>query len=497
MTYYPDGISLKQNNKPSIRTRLAVLGAACLLPALIAAAGILVHHYQLQRAQLIVNTVDDARSLRNSFDSEMAAVQTTLQALATSPSLQNRDFSAFQAQASQVLTLSIINNIALIAPGGQQIVNTAVPFGQALPLTGIADMVDNIISTGQPIVSELRVGALLKRPLISVAVPVRMGQSVTYVLSGVVVPAHLQKLITNSSQPADRIVAIFDGAGIIGARSLEPDRFVGKSVAPGLASRLKEVNEGAIEVLTLEGISVLSVFSRSATTRWGAAIGIPVQTLTAQLHRSMWQLGIATTLLLGLGIGLAWFMGGRISRGIDKLIQPALDLAHGKAVSVSGLFFKEAEALGQALMQTSVVLESTSNALKNSETRLRAILQSAKDAIIAVDDDQQVVLFNAAACAMFECTVEQAMHRQFTQFIPQRFHSHHFAYVEKNRIRKDETEVFGVAGVAIGLRSTGEEFPMEVSYSNVISPDGTFHTLIIRDITKRLQTLKALEGINP
>ena len=486
-------------NKLSIRANLAVLVAVCLLPAMMAAAGILVYHYQRQRTQLVSDTVASARTLKNSLDSELAAAQTALQVLATSPSLQSQDFSAFHAQATEVLAHSVINNIALIAPGGQQLLNTALPFGQPLPQTGVAALVAHVLSTGKPEVSELVVGALLKRALISVAVPAHAGQAAGYVLSGVVLPAQLQKIITNSSQPADRIVAIFDKSGIIAARSHESERFVGKSVAPGLAARLKDVNEDAIEVLSLEGIPVLSVFSRSGTSGWGAAIGIPMQSLTADLRRSMWQLATAAALLLGLGLGLAWLMGGRISRAIDQLMQPALELAQGKAVSVPGLAFKEAEALGQALVQTSVVLESTTSALKSSETRLRSILHSAMDAIITVDDHQKVVLFNSAAAAMFACPAEQAMGRPITQFIPERFHSQHFAYVEKNRLAADGSdgpEVFGVAGVAVGLRSGGGEFPLEVSYSNVVAPDGIFHTLIIRDITRRVQAFQALERSN-
>ncbi|MEO6017077.1 MAG: ATP-binding protein [Polaromonas sp.] len=487
---------MKLQRTLSIRANLAVLVAVCLLPAMVAAAGILTYHYQRQRAQLVGEAVASARALKNSVNTELAAVQTILEVLATSPYLQNQDLAAFHAQATKVLSGSFINNIAVIAPDGQQMVNTAQPWGRPLPKTGVAAQVERVIATGQAEVSGLTIGALLKRPLISVAVPVRSGQTVTYVMTGVLLPSRLQKIISNSSQPADRIIAIFDKSSIIAARSHDQERFVGKSVAPGLAARLKEVNEDALDLVTLEGIPVLSVFSRSGATGWGAAIGIPMQALTAELRRSMWLLATATTLLLSLALGLAWMMGGRISRAIVQLVQPALDLAHGKAVNVPELTVKEADELGRSLMLTSVVLESTTNALKSSETRMRSILQSAMDAIITVDDQQKVVLFNSAASAMFACPEEQALGQPVTVFIPERFHAQHFAYVEKNRAPSDGSEVFGVAGVAIGLRSGGEEFPLEVSYSNVVAPDGIFHTLIIRDITTRVQSFQALERSN-
>lgn len=490
------GIFLKLQRTLSIRANLAILVAVCLLPAMVAAAGILVYHYQQQRAQLISETVSSARTLKKTVDSEFATAQTALEVLATSPHLKNQNFSAFHAQASEVIALSFINNIALVAPGGQQLVNTARPYGEILPKSALGEQVNRVLTGGQSEVSGLLVGAVLKRPLLSMTVPVRMGQTVSYVLSGVVLPAQLQKIINNSSQPRDRFVVIFDKSGIIGARSHEPGRFVGKSVAPGLAARLKEVNEDAFEVRTLEGVPVVSVFSRSEVTGWGVAIGIPTQTLTAGLRYSMWQLATLTALLLCLGLATAWWMGGRISRAIDKLMQPAIDLAQGRTVKVPGLAFKEAEALGGALIQTSKVLETTTNALKSSEIRLRSILQSAMDAIITVDDAQTVVLFNSAAAVMFACPAEQALGQSVTQFIPSRFHSEYFDYVQKNRSASDGAEVFGIVGNAIGRRSQGDEFPLEVSYSNVTAPDGIFHTLIIRDITSRVQAFKALERSN-
>ena len=118
------------------------------------------------------------------------------------------------------------------------------------------------------------------------------------------------------------------------------------------------------------------------------------------------------------------------------------------------------------------------------------------DAIITVDDNQVIVLFNAAACAMFSCTEAQALGQPVTRFIPDRFHAQHKAYVKKHRSSPIAADGFGVAGTAYGLRQDGEEFPVEVSYSNVVEADTHFHTLILRDITSRVRAYKALERSN-
>ena len=141
----------------------------------------------------------------------------------------------------------------------------------------------------------------------------------------------------------DYIAAIFDRAGVIAARTHDIERFLGKTVTPGLAMRLKEVKEDAFEVRTLEGIPVMSVFFRSDTTGWGAAIGIPIDVLTADIRQAMWLLAGIAVLLLTASLALAWWLGGRISRTFVQLLQPALDLPLGKAVYVPELAIREAD----------------------------------------------------------------------------------------------------------------------------------------------------------
>jgi len=63
--------------------------------------------------------------------------------------------------------------------------------------------------------------------------------------------------------------------------------------------------------------------------------------------------------------------------------------------------------------------------LRLSEARLVGILASAMDAIIAVDEDQNVVLFNAAAEKMFRCPSSDALGQSLDRFIPVRLREVH------------------------------------------------------------------------
>src|SRR4051812_29275551 len=76
-------------------------------------------------------------------------------------------------------------------------------------------------------------------------------------------------------------------------------------------------------------------------------------------------------------------------------------------------------------------------ALADAEARYAAILESAMDAVITIDESQRVVLFNQAAEAMFGCRRSEALGQPLDRFLPDRFrHSHH-----------GHIDAFGKAGV--------------------------------------------------
>jgi len=123
-----------------------------------------------------------------------------------------------------------------------------------------------------------------------------------------------------------------------------------------LVKRMTEVREDYFDGKTLEGIPVLTVFSRSPVSDWTVAIGIPTRDLTSELQGSLWW-NILGASLLGLSsLGLAWMIGGRISRSIHNLSGPALALGSGEVVTVPPLDLKEADEVGQALMKASKML---------------------------------------------------------------------------------------------------------------------------------------------
>jgi PAS domain S-box-containing protein len=130
-------------------------------------------------------------------------------------------------------------------------------------------------------------------------------------------------------------------------------------------------------------------------------------------------------------------------------------------------------------------LRAAQDALRESEDRFRGVIESAMDAVITVDAQQRVVMFNDAASKMFGCTAADAIGGGLERFLPQRFRAAHKGHI----VRFSETGVtsrgMGGTSTLCGLRANGGEFPLEASISQVAVGNEKLFSVILRDITER------------
>ena len=127
--------------------------------------------------------------------------------------------------------------------------------------------------------------------------------------------------------------------------------------------------------------------------------------------------------------------------------------------------------------------------LRESEERLAGIVSSAMDAIIVIDEEQRIVLFNTAAEKMFCCKADEVIGTTVDRLIPQRFRHEHTG----NILHFAEGGVTNrKMGGSWALRATGEEFPMDASISQIETVGKKFFTIIIRDVTESRRAEEAV-----
>ncbi len=127
-----------------------------------------------------------------------------------------------------------------------------------------------------------------------------------------------------------------------------------------------------------------------------------------------------------------------------------------------------------------------------SEDRLAKIVNSAMDAIITLDQNQRIVVFNAAAEKAFCCSKWEALGHPIDRFIPERFREVHRSHIGDFVGTGTSSRSMQSPGTLYGLRANGEEFPLEATISQVTAKDSKLCTVILRDITLRKRTEAAL-----
>ena len=131
-------------------------------------------------------------------------------------------------------------------------------------------------------------------------------------------------------------------------------------------------------------------------------------------------------------------------------------------------------------------------ALRDSESKVRGIIESAMDAVITVDESQKIVLFNTAAAEIFRVPAAEAIGESINRFIPSRHNAIHTKQLTQNGESEGGSRVTASARQISGVRHDGEEFPLEASISEVQLDDGKLYTLILRDITERKNAEEAV-----
>jgi signal transduction histidine kinase len=337
-----------------------------------------------QREQILVaeNTLSRARAVKSAVDREFSSSQAALLALATSPQLGKNDLAAFHAQAKVALLNLDAKNIALLDLNGQLLLTTARPFGSPLPKVDNPVLLQRILKTGKPGVSDLFVGPVDGKLIYTIAVPVTRDGSIVYSLNATVSPDQLVSILTEQKFPESWRAVVTDSSGSIVARTHEMKQLFGKKVVPDLLNRMNDSTEDSFESKTLEGIPVLTVFSRSLVTGWTIAIGAPLDELKAGIRKSLAELLAAILIALSIGLILAWFIGGRIASAFSELIKPAKALGACESVTVQRLPVNEANEVAQALLEASRLLDQANQAKADFLSRMSHELRTPLNAIL-------------------------------------------------------------------------------------------------------------------
>ena len=125
-------------------------------------------------------------------------------------------------------------------------------------------------------------------------------------------------------------------------------------------------------------------------------------------------------------------------------------------------------------------------ALRDSEERLRAILETAVEGIITIDERGVIESANRAAERIFGYAAAELIGRNVSVLMPSPYREGHDGYLA-NYVRTGHARIIGIGREVVGQRKDGTTFPMDLSVSEVRLADRRLFTGFVRDITGRKQ----------
>ncbi|WP_313834280.1 PAS domain S-box protein [Candidatus Nitronereus thalassa] len=166
-------------------------------------------------------------------------------------------------------------------------------------------------------------------------------------------------------------------------------------------------------------------------------------------------------------------------------------------IRLESLLETDREAIGEPIVQIAVMDLSKRELAEREKLKQTAwfggVLDTAMDAVITVDEQRRIVLFNKAAEGIFRCASSVVMGKTIDQFIPAPLRKAHQDHIQRFKQAGETTRSMGALGTLFALRADGEEFPIEASISQFETGGKKLMTVILRDITERRLAEEALQ----
>jgi PAS domain S-box-containing protein len=137
----------------------------------------------------------------------------------------------------------------------------------------------------------------------------------------------------------------------------------------------------------------------------------------------------------------------------------------------------------------------TEDALRESEARVHAILATAVDGVVVIDEKGIIETFNPSAERLFGFTAAEVIGRNVSVIMPEPYRSEHDSYIA-NYLRTGQKRIIGIGREVAGRRKDGTTFPAELAVSETVLRDRRIFVGIVRDVSERKQAEKALQESN-
>ena len=336
-----------------IRSQLALLVVAVVVPVALLAAATTTRLWTLQREAYEQRYLERVSALRLALDTRLDATTRVLRGLSGSVALDEPgQLPRFVARLDRLLqsnpewaTVGLRDAEGRPVAARTRSGTPPIPPPEATPEDGRG-----------PVFSDLRdVGGGAFVTYISVPI-LRAEASHGSLYVGITQHGWLE-FLRSYPVSARATLTLNDRQGLIIARTLNPERWVGRKSGPDFLERIRSGDEGAAQIRGLEGQQFYTAFSRSRLAGWVLGTGVPSEEVEASLRDSTVAM-LAGVVATALAVALfAVWIGSRIIGAITSLALAARQVASpGGPPPGPPLPIEEAETVRLALGQAGALL---------------------------------------------------------------------------------------------------------------------------------------------
>jgi PAS domain S-box-containing protein len=383
----------------SIDWYLRLLVISTLAPAFAFSAYLLWTFISFERRSYEQRLEQSAVDLARDIDRDVEGLIVKVSTLATSPSLHRGDLAEFYAQATEVAVHD--SNIVVLDLSLQQILNTLVPYGTALPKSGDPQTALRAIATKSPQVSDLFTGPVAGNLRLNVIVPVLRQDEVRFVLLLSFLPDRMLQLMQGQRLPHGWVTTLSDRQGKVIARSELNERFFGTTLSPDLLTARSE--PGISPAKDLDGTPVLRVVART-TFGWLVAETVQQGLIDAAARAAIRNAVIGGAGLLLLSLLCAYAISRALRVPIGALAKQAEALGRGEKLPPIDTPIHEIGIVAAALSAAEADLrerarqrDEADRALRLNQAQFQAILDHAPVLVFVKDLAGNYTFVNRAA----------------------------------------------------------------------------------------------------
>ena len=137
-----------------------------------------------------------------------------------------------------------------------------------------------------------------------------------------------------------------------------------------------------------------------------------------------------------------------------------------------------------SLVRSAHLSRERERVVRRSETRFRALLESAPDGIVIADRDGRIAMVNRQAELLFGYEREELLGREVETLLPEHARMQHVTH-RAQYVAAPAVRPMGRGLALSGRRKDGTEFPAEISLSPLETDEGLLITAVVRDVTER------------